>query len=82
MVKEEIIKQGVSRVITLNKNDNVDRVIVSLIDDNAAPIAKYTFDREMIHNTETLVCTSYNYKVRFNITPSYSSELLPHLYEE
>lgn len=82
MVKEEIIKQGVSRVITLNKNDNVDCVIVSLIDDNAAPIAKYTFDREMIHNTETLVCTSYNYKVRFNITPSYSSELLPHLYEE
>lgn len=82
MEKEVIIKQNVSRVITLNKNDNVDCVIVSLIDDNAAPIAKYAFDRKKIHNAETLVCTSYNYKVQFNITPSYSSEILPHLYEK
>lgn len=82
MVKEVIIKQSVSRVITLNKNDNIDCVIVSLIDDNAAPIAKYAFDRKKIYYAETLVCTSYNYKVRFNIIPSYSSEMSPHLYEK
>ena len=81
MEKEVIIKQSVSRVVTLNKNDNVDCLIVSLVDYNATPIAKYAFDRKKIHDTETLVCTSYNYKVRFNITPSYSSEILPHFYE-
>lgn len=76
MKKEYIIKLNETRVITLNNEVRACDIVVSLVDRHGASFATYEFYIDKIQNIDYLKCLSNNYRIRFNIEPSYSSEIV------
>ena len=76
MNKELIIKQNVSRVIPLNNEVCIGGITVSLVNNHGARVATYKFNIGKIRNRVYIKSFSDNSRIRFNIEPSYSSEIV------
>ena len=76
MGKEFTIEQNVSRVIPLNNEVCVGGITVSLVNNHGVRVATYKFDIGKIRNRVYIKSLSDNSRIRFNIEPSYGSEIV------